>query len=90
MWIGRNIKALGIKSSPTKPAGCRGQWGERWSEIKEEAAGRGTFAQAFTPLPSAPTNANRQTKFMNTKTPSKTKRPKPGMNPTTYFNWSTP
>ena len=57
------VTGLVLKSLRTTRAGRRGQWGGCCSvdlgfcQIKEEAEGRGTFAEAFTPLPSASTNA---------------------------------
>jgi hypothetical protein len=39
----------GIQSSYSNHDRCLGAWGEWRSEIKEEAAGRGTFAEPLTP-----------------------------------------
>ena len=80
--------ALGIQSLRTNPVGSRGQWGECCSEIKEEAEGRGTFAEAFTPLPSASTDARAPND------PHQLAQPRnnpfePAMNAKTHFNWST-
>lgn len=80
--------ALGSQSLRTTTAGSRGQWGECCSEIKEEAEGRGTFAEAFTPLPSASTDARAPND------PHQLAQPRnnpfePAMNAKTHFNWST-
>ncbi len=84
--------ALGIQSLHTTTAGRRGQWGEWWSEIKEEAwgraPGRGTFAEAFTPLPSAPTDARAPNDPHQLAQP-RNKPFEPAMNAKPYFNWST-
>ena len=50
----------GCQPSRTNRAGCRGRWGGWCSGIKEEPAGRGTAAEAFTPVASAYTNLRKQ------------------------------
>jgi len=100
-------ECIGIQLLRTSNAGRRGQWGECCSEIKEEAwgkaPGRGTFAEALTPLPSTSTNAQalasknkpaparpKPNKSMNLKSLSSSNNFEPGMNAKTHFNWSTP
>ena len=89
------MKDLALKSLRTTSVGSRGQWGECCSvdlgfcQIKEEAEGRGTFAEAFTPLPSASTDARAPND------PQQLAQPRnnpfePAMNAKTHFNWSTP
>ena len=47
--------AKGIQTFRTSRVRCCWHWGGWCSEIKEEAAGRGTFAEPFAPVPSAHT-----------------------------------